>query len=84
MPKIFYICDRKKCKRCNSECEHTSDINHAANFKPLVIETDGQNISATNDYFEKDCVVTPLSLYQHGLGDIATCIGATTTSSKEE
>lgn len=84
MPKIFYICDRKKCKRCNPECKHTSDIIHAANFKPLVIETDGQNISATNDYFEKDCVVTPLSLYQHGLGDIITCNNTTTSSSKEE
>lgn len=84
MPKIFYICDRKKCKRCNSECKHTSDIIHAANFKPLVIETDGQNISATNDYFEKDRVVTPQTIYQHGLGDIATCIGTTTASSKEE
>ena len=84
MPKIFYICDRKKCKRCNSDCKHTSDINHAANFKSVSIEADGQNISATNDYFENDRVVTPLSLYQHGLGDIATCIGTTTSSSKEE
>ena len=84
MPKIFYICDRKKCKSCNSECKHTSDIIHAANFKSLDIEADGQNISATNDYFENDRVATPLSLYQHGLGDITTCIGTTTASSKEE
>lgn len=77
MPKIFYIRDRKKCK-------HASDIIHAANFKPLVIETDGQNVGATNDYFEKDRVVTPLSLYQHGLGDTITCIDTTTASSKEE
>lgn len=84
MPKIFYICDRKKCKRCNSECKHTSDIIHATNFKSLDIEADGQNIGATNDYFEKDRVVTPLSLYQHGLGDTITCIDTTTASSKEE
>lgn len=84
MPKIFYICDRKKCKRCNPECKHTSDIIHAANFKSLDIEADGQNVGATNDYFENDRVVTPLSLYQHGLGDTITCINTTTASSKEE
>lgn len=84
MPKIFYICDRKKCKRCNSECKHTSDIIHAANFKSLDIEADGQNIGATNDYFENDRVVTPLSLYQHGSGIPITCIDTTTAPSKEE
>lgn len=28
---VFYICDRKKCERCSSECLHTSDYKHAAN-----------------------------------------------------
>lgn len=84
MPKIVYICDRKKCDNCNSECKHTSDIMHAANFKSVSIEADGQNIGSTNDYFEKDRVVTPLSLYQHGLGDIITCNNTTTAPSKEE
>ena len=31
---ILYICDRKACKICcNPECHHTTDINHAYNFK---------------------------------------------------
>jgi hypothetical protein len=29
-PKIFFICDRKKCGlNCNPRCSHTADINHA-------------------------------------------------------
>ena len=84
MPKIFYICDRKKCEHCISECKHTSDVIHAANFKSVDVVADGQNIGATNDYFEKDRVVTPQTIYQHGLGDTITCIGTTTASSKEE
>ena len=31
--KIAYICDRKKCKNCSDICNHTTDINHAVNFK---------------------------------------------------
>ena len=31
--RIAFICDRKKCKNCYSECLHTTDINHAANFE---------------------------------------------------
>ncbi len=31
--RIAFICDRKKCKNCNPDCLHTTDINHAANFE---------------------------------------------------
>lgn len=27
---VFYICDRKKCKRCSDECLYTSSYEHAA------------------------------------------------------
>lgn len=33
---ILYLCDGKKCKLCGSgvkNCMHTTDINHAVNFK---------------------------------------------------
>lgn len=31
--RILYICDRKKCEVCHSECTHTLDPKHAANFE---------------------------------------------------
>lgn len=32
-PKIFYVCDRLACERCDPECIYTSDIRHAENFE---------------------------------------------------
>lgn len=58
MPKIFYICDRKKCENCNPDCKHTSDILHAVNFKSVYRSANGRNIEPTNYYFEKDHVAT--------------------------
>ena len=35
--QIWYLCDRQACKNgCNPDCEHTSDIRHAKNFKDLI------------------------------------------------
>lgn len=34
--RIAFICDRKKCKNCNPDCLHTTDINHAANFEKIL------------------------------------------------
>ena len=35
--RIWYLCDRQACKNgCNPDCEHTSDIRHAKNFKDLI------------------------------------------------
>ena len=70
MHKIFYICDRKKCERCNVECKYTSDVTHAAHFESIDRVADGQNIGATNDYFEKDLtsISLPPLLYQPGIG----------------
>ena len=31
--KIFYLCDRRACEKCRSECKHTGDIRHAVNFE---------------------------------------------------
>lgn len=34
--KIFYICDRKACKKCAyPECKHTTNIYHARNFERI-------------------------------------------------
>lgn len=67
MSKIFFICDRKKCETCAAECKYTSDVMHAANFESVDRIADGQNIGATNDYFEKDPVVTSPIIYQPGI-----------------
>ena len=41
----LYICDRKQCgDRCNPDCQHTTRIEHAKNFKEE---------STTGDYWEK-------------------------------
>lgn len=37
--KIFYLCDRRACEKCNAhcggeaQCKHTTDIRHARNFE---------------------------------------------------
>lgn len=31
--EVFYLCDRRKCENCSSDCTHTSDIRHAVNFR---------------------------------------------------
>ena len=33
--RIRYICDRRKCNNCSMECAHTTDIEHAVNFKNI-------------------------------------------------
>ncbi len=33
--RILYICDRRKCNNCSMECTHTTDIEHAVNFKNI-------------------------------------------------
>ena len=33
--RILYICDRRKCSNCSMECTHTTDIEHAVNFKNI-------------------------------------------------
>ena len=40
--KVLYLCDRKKCKHCHTECKHTDDIKHAITFERI-----------GNYYFEK-------------------------------
>lgn len=30
--KVFYLCDRRACGKCNPNCRHTTDMRHAANF----------------------------------------------------
>lgn len=43
-PRVAYVCDRKMCEECASDCNHTFDIRHAKNFECI----------ADNEYFEKD------------------------------
>lgn len=40
---VTYICDGKKCPECSKLCNHTTDISHAKNFKP-VMSIDGNTI----------------------------------------
>ena len=36
--KIYYVCDRTACgDNCSPDCNHTSNIAHAKNFKPADI-----------------------------------------------
>ena len=43
---ITYICDRKACVHCDdTNCAHTSDIRHAANFE--------SHMSGMKTYFEE-------------------------------
>ena len=30
---VLYLCDGKRCAFCSEECKHTSQIEHAVNFK---------------------------------------------------
>lgn len=42
--RIFFLCDRRACDSCgNTECKHTSDIRHAANFHMML-----------TDFYEKE------------------------------
>ena len=29
----LYLCDRRSCEDCGSDCKHTTDIEHAKNFE---------------------------------------------------
>lgn len=35
MNKVLYICNRKQCKNCDPNCNHTSDIEFAKNYKTI-------------------------------------------------
>lgn len=48
---ILYLCDRKACENCNSECKHTTDIQHAVNFEQY--HADGVE---AGDFWEKKLV----------------------------
>ncbi|MFT9056816.1 MAG: hypothetical protein ABF449_09390 [Ethanoligenens sp.] len=32
-PNIYFLCDRRVCKKCSPECSHTSNALHAKNFE---------------------------------------------------
>ena len=34
-PKVFYLCDRRACRKCGAECSHTTDVTHAVHFHVL-------------------------------------------------
>ena len=42
MDKIYYLCDQKACEVCNNtQCNHTSNIEHAINFIKKQTNDDG-------------------------------------------
>lgn len=44
MNNYLFECDREKCDRCSFPlCSHTTDINHAANFRKIKSES-GENL----------------------------------------
>lgn len=46
--RVLYICDRQACEKCHyPTCRHTTDVRHAANFKP-------SGDSANTYYMEKE------------------------------
>lgn len=51
---VKYLCDRQKCETCDngaySDCKHTSDISHAANFQRIFTMTDPRE----EHYIEKE------------------------------
>jgi len=34
-PKVFFLCDGRACENCTPGCYHTSNIEHAQNYKIL-------------------------------------------------
>lgn len=53
--KIFYICNRKQCKNCYSECSHTSNLNFAKNYNSAPRVEDLKNFyQVENDLFESE------------------------------
>lgn len=54
--EVLYLCDGEQCEKCSGTCEHTTDINHAKNFKRLadtniyVEQESGGNTFITNYY----------------------------------
>ena len=41
---VLYLCDGKRCAFCSEECKHTSQIEHAVNFKE----------DASGNYWERE------------------------------
>ena len=59
--KVLYICNREKCEHCSASegmCQHTSDIEYAANFVKVddvfYMETEVARLVTLNGA-EKDC-----------------------------
>lgn len=40
--RVYYLCDKRACDKCDDNCEYTSDIKHAVNFE----------VSGLGAYFE--------------------------------
>lgn len=52
--EVLYICDRKKCgEKCGAHCNHTRDIQHAANFKESEF-LPGMMIEVANEVTKKE------------------------------
>lgn len=51
--RVAYICDRRKCEDCHPECDHTTDVGHAASFD----RTGGDYWEARCDRGAEDVVI---------------------------
>ena len=50
--KIFYLCDRRACEKCNPECKLTDDARHAKNFQMFgndIREIEAEQITRTSE-----------------------------------
>ena len=56
-PEDTPVTEREQCEKCSDYCEHTTDINHAKNFKQIggmyVEQESGGDVFITNNYFGK-------------------------------
>ena len=55
---VRYLCDRRGCKKCVPECNHTNDISHATNFELF-----------NDEYVEKDLAVINISVPKLNIRD---------------
>lgn len=72
MLKPLYLCDRRKCKDCHSECSYTFDITHAKNFmneNGYFLEKEQQIIGTNWDWndIEKTIKSIPVTCVADGI-----------------
>ena len=76
--KILYICDRRACHNCSyPNCAHTSDINHAVNFKcenGYFVEKDGDEYNHMSPEKFMEWLKSNLGWARLGCDDVAEVV----------